>query len=237
MEVKTFIANYLEAFGEHAGLPLVFWYSDEPFNDPVKINGCFMKCLPMVREGINVSLDAEGVKCGGGKFYTGFSGMPEMVPNFVSLKERYKETPQQVHEFIRDLDVPQAAKPYLNFARIDQIETFDDVEGILFLATPDILSGLLSWTYFDNNSADAVCTPFGSGCSATITQAVVENSRNGDRTFLGGFDPSVRPCLDPDHLTFMIPLSRFRKMYETMRSSCLFDTHAWRKVRERIDRF
>lgn len=29
-------------------------------------------------------------------------------------------------------------------------------------------------------------------------------------------------------------MSRFREMYRTMRESCLFDTHAWSKVRERM---
>ena len=30
MEIKTFVANYREAFGETAELPIVFWYSDTP---------------------------------------------------------------------------------------------------------------------------------------------------------------------------------------------------------------
>ena len=29
---------------------------------------------------------------------------------------------------------------------------------------------------------------------------------------------------EPDILSFMIPMSRFKEMYDTMRSSCLFDT-------------
>ena len=66
--------------------------------------------------------------------------MPEHVPNFVSLKEKYKRTPEMVTDFIREIQVPKAKKNYLHFARIDRISSFDDVEGILFLATPDILS-------------------------------------------------------------------------------------------------
>ena len=44
MEVKVFIDNYREAFGEKAELPIVFWYSDTPLADTEKINGCFFKC-------------------------------------------------------------------------------------------------------------------------------------------------------------------------------------------------
>lgn len=140
-----------------------------------------------------------------------------------------------VLEFIKNLGVPLTNRKYLNFARIDQVETFDEVEGILFLATPDILSGLTTWAYFDNNSVDAVTSMFGSGCSAVVTNAVVENNRNGRRTFVGLFDPSVRPHVEANILSFVIPISRFKEMYCTMRESSLFDTHAWNKVRERIN--
>ena len=36
---------------------------------------------------------------------------------------------------------------YLHFARIDRLTSFEKVEGLLFLATPDILSGLITWTF------------------------------------------------------------------------------------------
>lgn len=140
-----------------------------------------------------------------------------------------------VIDFIESLDIPLTNQKYLNFAHIDTVETFEKVEGILFLATPDILSGLATWTYFDNNADDAVTAMFGSGCSAVVTNAVVENNRNGKRTFIGLFDPSVRPYVEANILSFVIPISRFREMYYTMRESCLFDTHAWKKVRERIN--
>ena len=73
MEVKVFIDNYREAFGEKTELPIVFWYSDTPLADTEKINGCFFKGLKTVREGNPISLNAEVIGCGGGKFYTGFT--------------------------------------------------------------------------------------------------------------------------------------------------------------------
>ena len=103
---------------------------------------------------------------------------------------------------------------------------------MLFLPTPDILSGLVTWTFFDNNALDAVAAPFGSGCCSVITQTIIENRKQGKRTFLGFFDPSVRPYFEADLLSFTIPMSRFKEMYHTMRESCLFDTHAWEKSRK-----
>ena len=236
MEVSVFIHHFREAFGDAVELPVVFWYSDVPVADTEKINGCFFQGLKAVRQGTPVSLSVNTIGCGGGKFYTGFTDMPEHVPNFVSVKEKYMRTPEMVLEFIDNLRVCRTNSKFLHFARIDKIEDFNNIEGILFLATPDVLSGLATWTFYDNNSDDAVVSMFGSGCSAVITQAVNENKKNGRRTFIGLFDPSVRPFVDENTLSFVIPMSRLKEMYDTIRESCLFDTHAWNKVRERINR-
>ena len=123
----------------------------------------------------------------------------------------------------------------LHFARVDRLTSFEKVEGLLFLATPDILSGLITWTFFDNNNPDAVSTPFGSGCSSTITLTVNENRQGGHRTFLGFFDPSVRPYVESNLLSLTIPMSRFKTMYQAMRNSSLYDTHAWAKIKTRIN--
>lgn len=234
MDIATFITNYQEAFGKHAELPIAFWYSDQMEAPTEKVNGCFFKCMKRVRGGEAVSLSTETITCGGGKFYTGFSDMPERVPGFVSLKEKYKKTPEMVLDFIKEVQVPKTDKAYLNFVRIDRISSFDKVEGILFLASPDMLSGLATWAFFDNNAPDSVASPFGSGCCSVITQTVIENKIEGRRTFLGFFDPSVRPYFEADLLSFTIPMSRFKEMYHTMRESCLFDTHAWGKIKERL---
>lgn len=236
MEVSVFIQNYREAFGEAAELPIVFWYSDTPVNHTEKIGGCLFKGMSEVRAGNAISLNAEVIGCGGGKFYTGFTEMPERVPGFVSLKEKYKETPEMVLDFVNELGVSRTEREFLNFARIDKVDSFDGVEGVLFLATPDILSGLTTWAYFDNNREDAVVSSFGSGCSVVVTQTELENRKNGKRTFVGLFDPSVRPYFEADILSYTIPMSRFKEMYLTMRNSCLFDTHAWGKVKERINK-
>ena len=234
MDIHTFIANYQEAFGQHAELPIAFWYSDRMGASTEKVTGCLFKCMKQVRDGKIVSLSNKTITCGGGKFYTGFTEMPERVPGFVSLKEKYKKTPEMVVDFVNELQISRTDKAYLHFARIDKIPSFDEVEGLLFLPTPDILSGLATWTFFDNNASDAVAAPFGSGCCSVITQTIIENRKQGKRTFLGFFDPSVRPYFEADLLSFTIPMSRFKEMYHTMRESCLFDTHAWGKIKERI---
>ena len=230
MEIKEFIQCYQEAFGHKAQLPLLFGYSETPIAETEKIGGCFFKGLQSAREGQPVSLSVDVIGCGGGKLYTGFSDMPERVPGFVSLKEKYKKTPEMVVDYVNRLGMERAVKPYLNFVRIDKADSFDGVEGILFYATPDMLSGLCGWAFYDSNEPDAVVSRFGSGCSTVVSMTVVENAKHGHRCFIGLFDPSVRPWVGKNELSFTIPYCRFMTMTGTMKDCFLFDSHAWEKV-------
>ncbi len=235
MEIKEFINNYREAFGETPYLPIGFWYSDIEKANTQKINRCLFKAIPNLLEGEIISLNEERIGCGGGKFYTRFTPMPERVPNFVSLQEKYKKTPEMVVEFIDNMDISLTERKFLNFARIDRLENFENLEGIFFLGNCDTISGLSSWAFFDNNSPNAVTTIFGSGCSSIITNAVNENKKEGRSCFLGMLDPSARPYIHKDHLSFTIPHSRLKEMYFTIRESSLIGTHAWEKIRQRIN--
>lgn len=129
MDIATFITNYREAFGAQAPLPLLFAYSDTPLATTAKVGGCFFKQLDTARRGTPVSLNADNIGCGGGRFYTGFAPMGEHIPTFVSLKERYKQTPDMVLDYTRQLSIEAAPKAYLNFVRIDQAESFDGKIG------------------------------------------------------------------------------------------------------------
>ncbi len=234
METHQFTSKLVNAFGA-IELPLAFWFSDEP-NVPVQDSkGCYIKTLKTAREGIPVSFDKHTIKCGGGRVYAGFLKMPEKLPDFVSIKEKYKETPGLVRDFVAGLGIDNMEDKYLNFARIDTLESLDGKEGIIFFATPDVLSGLMTWTFFDTNQPDAVSVPFGSGCSSIVAQVMMENRRGGKRTFLGMFDPSARPYVEENILTFAIPMTRLSEMDQTLASTCLGGTHAWLKVKERIN--
>ena len=108
------------------------------------------------------------------------------------------------------------------------------MKGILFFATPDVLSGLCSWAFYDNNDDDAVCTRFASGCCSIVTFATKENTAGGRRCFIGMLDPSARPLIPKNELTFTIPMCRFKEMLDTMEQSALFQK-AYSIVRKRIN--
>ena len=234
MDNRQFIEDYKEAFGEKATLPIAFWHSDTPVAVPEPVNGCFFPAFEKVRDGQPISFDSTTMKCGGGKFYCGLAPMPEYVPTFVSVKEHYKASPALVKDFVERLKIDVDKHKYLNFQRLDLMDDSIEFYGVLIFATPDILSGLVSWANYDNSSDDAVCTPWGSGCSTTIRQVIIEEGCLGSRCFIGLFDPSVRPRVRANELMFGIPKSRLEEMTTFMRDTCLFNGAAWPKVKERI---
>lgn len=235
MNTQTFITRYRAAFGEAAPLPLVFFYSDAQTAGTEKIPGCFLRYLHQAMDGKPVCLGTENITCGGGKFYAGFTPMPDHVPIFVSQKEKYKETPELIKEYLGTMGPVPANKKYLNFVRADQAGSFEGMEGLLFLASPDVISGLCAWAFFDRNDPETVSLVFGSGCSSIVANAVRENRAEGFRTFIGLTDPSARQWFDKDIFSFVIPACRFRTMEQTMDRCCFNDTAGWKKIRDRIN--
>lgn len=232
--IQTFLKRYREAFGEAVPYPIAFGYSDIPAVEGKKVPRCMIGAIRRVCEGEPLTLCAENVLCGGGSLYTAFAPMQERIPGFVSETEHYKRTKEQVKAYIDRLDIRLTEKPYLNFIRMDKLADLNSVEGILFFAMPDMLSGLCAWAFFDNDADDAVCTRFASGCCSIVTFAVQENRRGGRSCFLGMLDPSARPLVPSNELTFTVPMGRFREMVQTMEHSALFQK-ACSIVRKRMN--
>lgn len=233
MTIKDFVTKFREAFGEGTPLPVAFGYSHKAAAEARRIPRCMIGAIRKVCDGEPLTLTTDNVLCGGGGLYTAFRPMPERVPVFVSEAEHYKQTKEMVKDYIDRLDIRLADKPYLNFIRIDRLESLDGVEGVVFFATPDVLSGLCSWAFYDNNADDAVCTRFASGCSI-VTFAVNENRRGGRSCFVGLLAPSARPLVPKNELTFAVPACRFNEMLGTMEQSALFQK-AYSIIRKRIN--
>lgn len=232
--IQKFLQRYREAFGDGVPLPVAFGYSDTPVEEIRKIPRCMIGAIRKVCDGLALTLSVDNVLCGGGSLYTRFAPMHERIPRFVSEQEHYKQTPEQVKMYVSRLGISLTEKPYLNFVRMDKLTSLDDAEGILFFATPDVLSGLCSWAFYDNDADDAVCTRFASGCCSIVTFAVNENRKQGRSCFIGMLDPSARPLVPANELTFVIPMHRFNEMMQTMEKSALFQK-AYSIVRKRIN--
>jgi len=235
MTIQEFIIKFREAFGEAAPLPVSLAYGATPAAEVKSVPKCMIGAVSKVRYGDSLTLCADNVLCGGGGLYTAFRPMPERVPVFVSEVEHYKKTKEMVKDYVDSLGITLTDKPYLNFVRVDKLSSWDDAEAMIFFATPDILSGLCTWAFYDNNSPDAVTTLFASGCASIITFAVNENQNCGRRCFLGMLDPSARPLVPENELTFTIPMSRFKEMLDTMNDSALYQK-AFSALKRRINK-
>ena len=232
--MQKFTTLFHEAFGEKTPLPIAFGYSGKAAANVKQIPRCMIGAIRKVCGGEPLTLSANNVLCGGGGLYTAFAPMQERIPAFVSETEHYKQNKEQVKDYVDRLGIRLSEKPYLNFIRIDKLENLDEIEGIVFFATPDVLSGLCSWAFYDNNADDAVCTRFASGCCSIVTFAATENARGGRSCFIGMLDPSARPLIPCNELTFAIPACRFKDMLKTMEQSALFQK-AYSIVRKRIN--
>ncbi|MCC8114591.1 MAG: DUF169 domain-containing protein [Bacteroidales bacterium] len=233
-DVKQLIDDLRQAFGEGMKLPIAVWYSDEAAGEEVALQHCMFAALPMVEQGQVVSFSKDKLHCGGGRVYSGFMPLNAGIPKFVSNVEHYKQTPEMVNEYVESLDIELQEKPYFNFARLDQMESLDGVEGLVFFGNADVISGLVAWAFYDTNEPDAVSCQFASGCCSMLTFITTENRKGGNRAFLGMYDLSVRKFLRPDEQALAIPLSRLVPMLETLHDCALFRSPAWTTVKERL---
>ena len=122
---------------------------------------------------------------------------------------------------------------YIVFKRFDQLTPLDNPAAVIFLATPDVLSGLFTLANFDQPLGDGVIAPFGSGCGAIVHQPWFQNEADNPKAVLGMFDASARPCVPKEILSFSVPMKKFEKMVGYMDESFLI-TDTWKTVKKRL---
>lgn len=235
MKPKDFCSLYLEFFGKKAPLPVAVYYSDYPDKGTIGLPGCMFKQFHRAYKGETVSFSEDSLTCGGGNLYLGLGPIPERVYNFVSNVEKYKKDPDITKTSISIINAQKDSRKYINFKRIDKLDSFEGCEGLIFFASPDVLSGLFTWANYDMEDINSVQSPWGSGCSSTVTALVNENRKSGNHCFLGLFDVSARPFFKSDVLSFSIPMSRFSIMQKTLSECCVSGSPAWNKLKKRID--
>jgi hypothetical protein len=125
-----------------------------------------------------------------------------------------------------------APKKYLVFKRWDKLTEDESPEIIIFFAIPDVISGLFTLANFDRIE-DGVITPFGSGCSSIIMHPYLEGEKPQPRCVFGMFDPSARPYVAPNILTFAVSMNRFSQMVENIPESFLI-TSTWKNIQKRM---
>lgn len=234
-----------EKYFDGAELPVIFYYTNEEGHaklvEPGSVPGCVVEALSDVRRGSSSCFNVDSVGCPGGKRYLGFT--ERIMPDFEYFLsygipgkltgERYCKSPELVKEIMKRLPTFKAPGRFIVFKRWDKLEESDDPEVVIFFAEPDVLSGLFTLACFDEAEQNAVFTPFGSGCSTIVQYPYLERDSARPRGVIGMFDPSARPFVPNNVLTFSVPMNKFVRMIENIEESFLI-TDSWCRIRKRI---
>jgi uncharacterized protein (DUF169 family) len=235
---SEFELKWKKYFGDKAELPIVFWYSNERVQeDEIRPKNwmCIIGQLARIRRGQSLSFDVDSVSCGGGKSYCGFSPVFPGLSDFLSTgKERYLKSPEIAKKAIDQFPVYKAPGKYISFKRWDQLSEEDQPEVVIFFASPDVIAGLFTLANFDQTDPMTTITPFSSGCGSIITYPYQERTKENPKAVLGMFDPSARPFVQENCLSFAIPIKKFESMVHNMDESFL-TTEDWEKVKKRLD--
>lgn len=241
---QQFLLLWEKYFGS-AELPVIFYYTDgdggaERAERP-KGRSCLICELGRVRNGRSFYYNGDSLACGGARRYLGYAD--KMRPGFEYFLscgnetmegERYIRTPEMVNEFMKQQQKLPVDGKNIVFKRWDKITETDEPEVVIFFATPDVLSGLFTLANFDQVDPNGTITPFGAGCGSIIHYPYLESKTERQRAVIGMFDPSARPCVPANVLTFAVPMQRFEKMIGYMEESFLI-TETWSDVKKRID--
>jgi len=229
----------------NADLPITFYYSDSrqqaELLRPASASRCVIGALAEVRNGRDFSFDADSIECFGGRRYLGFAqALSPDFDYFLSCGipgrmegERYKKSPELVNEIVKDWPKLRAPRPYVVFKRWDKLSQEDDPQVVIFFAQPDVLAGLFTLANFDESRPDGVIAPMGSGCSSIVSYPYLEKDSPHPRAVIGMFDPSARPYVPKDTLSFAVPVKRFAIMIGNMEESFL-TTNTWKKLQKRM---
>jgi hypothetical protein len=240
-----FLARWKKYF-DGAGLPITFEYTNDERGaelvKPTRGARCFMDSLREVFEGASLRYSAESIQCEGGKHYSGFSEqMRGDIADFLSCGkpglrgERYKKTPEIAAKALAQVPWHAAPTKYIVFKRWDKLTEADNPEIVIFLATPDVLSGLFTLAGFDVADPRGITSaPFGSGCSQLIQYPYAEKLSGRHRAILGLFDASARPYLSEKALSFTVTIEKLARMVEDMDESFLI-TPSWKAIKKRIE--
>jgi uncharacterized protein (DUF169 family) len=185
--------------------------------------------------------DREHFGCLGGAFYLGFlKPQLETIVHYVSSGipgqlegERYLESPDVTRNFFQTIDPRPAPARCCVFKPVSQFEAAAQPELVTFFSRPESIAGLNQLATFVTNDFEAVCSPFGAGCSNVVTWPLRYLAQGKLKAVLGGWDPSDRKFLKPDEITFTVPFEMFGRMVRRWPESFL-TTKTWDGIKKKV---
>lgn len=206
-------------------------------------HACIINYLRMARtKKTCVHFSSEVVTCMGGWVYLGYRlPVPERIVHFVttgwegSEGERYLPSPDSMRRFFKDIDIQPAPAPFCMAKPFSMFEKADEPHLAVFHCRGETLTGLAMLAGFALDDHDAVAMPFGSGCANIFTWPLSYQRKGQRKAVIGGADPSCRPFMGVDELSFTVTTDILLAMQEAFPRSFLTG-RTWSGVRKKIDR-
>ncbi|MFO7875552.1 MAG: DUF169 domain-containing protein [Desulfovermiculus sp.] len=141
--------------------------------------------------------------------------------------ERYLQGPEQVQAYVQELPITDIPAKYVIFKPLEQVDlSKEEPQTITFLANPDQLSALVVLANHGRKGFEHVSIPFAAGCQSIGILTYAQKERPEPKAVVGLVDISarkhVRKMLQPDLLSFSVPLTMFQEMEENIPGSFLF---------------
>lgn len=211
--------------------------------------GCVMAMMRAAAKGKVAVFDRETVGCGGGgvglgfgDFYTVMGGDVGGIEYFLSTGkgegfregEGYRKNPEMAAGFVGNLPMVDLPWTYRVFKPLDKVDAAGEEPCLVtFYVGADQLCGLVVMANYDRPDLYNVTIPHCSGCQSVFLVPYDEAQKENPRAVVGMMDPSARPHVDSDQVTFTVPYKRFLEMEANIDGS-FFTRSAWSKMAVRL---
>ena len=204
-------------------------------------HACIINYLRLARtKKACTTFSAKEKGCMGGWVYLGYTlPAPERIVHFVTTGwqggegERYLPSPDSMRRFLQDIDIQPAPAPFCTAKPLLQWET--EPLLVTFSCRAEELAGLSMLAGFALDDHHAVAMPFGSGCANIFAWPLHYQRKGLKRAVIGGADPSCRPFMGVDELSFTVTFDVFCAMAKAAPHSFLTGK-TWAGVRKKIEK-
>ena len=146
--------------------------------------------------------------------------------------ERCKKNPEIAKKFIETLPLRDVPTEYIVFKPLEEVEDKEIPEVVVFMVTPDQLTGLVVLAEYERGTRGNVTIGFSSACEQIGIIPYKEREEQLPKATIGLVDVAVRRRVDKDILSFSVPYKMFLEMESNVKGSFL-ETSEWSKVNER----
>jgi hypothetical protein len=161
------------------------------------------------------------------------NGAPETFVAHFLHGERYKKTPELVHDFVRELPMEDVGERFVVFKPLSAVDPArEEPVSVTLLVDPDRLSALVYLANYDRPGLENVAIPFAAACQTIGLLGLRESRSASPRCLVGMVDLSARNYLKErvrGRLSFTIPYRRFLEMEANVPGSFL-EGDTWRSL-------